>query len=168
MNSILIKLSNYNIERKLGETMGSKEIQPNPKLTTSSSEKAGASQSQASSSIADSQPTLEEQINKLNSALVEINSIKNQLTQLPLNPQQLNYFNNNVSPLLVTLNNISAASFNLSGSINTLTNSIIVHGKESKLRDTIHLIYKLNEECEDIYEILERRIDTLLHFEEKK
>lgn len=107
-------------------------------------------------------------LNNIEGTLSDLNSIKNQLTQIPLNPLQLNYFNNSVVPLLTSLENLSTISLNLSTTASYLSTSIVMHEKESKLKDTLHLVYKINEDCEDIYHILKRRIETLLYLEDNK
>ncbi|MCM8711618.1 hypothetical protein M2651_11390 [Clostridium sp. SYSU_GA19001] len=109
-----------------------------------------------------------EQLNIANNILQNINSIKDNLTKLPLNPLQLNYFDNNINPLLIILYQLSTLSLNLVNSSNALATSITVHAKESKLKDTIHLVYQINEDIEDIYKVLRKRIDTLLYLEENK
>lgn len=101
-------------------------------------------------------------IGKTDKTLITINSIKEELCKLPLDPCELQYFNNSVSPLLQTIDSLSRVSFDLSTSVAILTTSPIVPRKKSKLKDTIHLLYNINEECEDIYKVLKKRVNVLI------
>lgn len=101
-------------------------------------------------------------IDKTDKTLITINSIKKELCDLPLNPCKKEYFNNSVSPLLQTIDSLSRVSFNLSGAVAVLTSSPIVCCKNSEIKDTIHLMYNINEECEDIYKVLKKRVNVLI------
>lgn len=118
-----------------------------------------------------SQQTPEQAQNKLeniNTTLTNLNSIKDELVKIPLNPLQLEYYNNSVVPLLTTLYNLSTTSLNLATSSNLLATNIVVHPKTSKISDTVHLVYKINEDCEDIYKVLRRRVAALINLEQRK
>lgn len=94
--------------------------------------------------------------------LRNINSIKDELCKLPLDTCELEYINNDVNPLLNVLNQLANISANLAVSVNYLTISPVVHPKKSELKDTIHLIYDINEECEDVFDVLKHRINRVL------
>jgi len=98
--------------------------------------------------------------------LKNINAIKDELCKLPLDICENEYVTNNIFPLLTVLNQLSAVSSNLSSSFNDLTLSSVVHPKKSEIEDTIHLVYNINEECEDIYDIVKRRINLVLKRQE--
>ncbi|KAJ52028.1 hypothetical protein BD780_004310 [Clostridium tetanomorphum] len=91
-----------------------------------------------------------------------INLLREELIKLELNPKARLYFDNDVNPLLTTLLSLSATSLNLSTSSSLLSTSIIVHSKDSKIKDTINLIYSINEQCEDIYKVLKRKVKILI------
>ena len=101
-------------------------------------------------------------INNTTSMLKAITSIKTQLCRLPLDFCEIEYINNYVNPLINTVFYLALTSFELSFSIFVLTFSPIVSAKKSKLKDTINLMYDINEECEEIYKMLKKRLETLL------
>ncbi|MDW8802015.1 hypothetical protein P8V03_12730 [Clostridium sp. A1-XYC3] len=128
----------------------------------------GISQGTSENQTAQSSDTsISDSIDKASSTLQNINNIKEQLAKLDLNPRESLYFDNCINPLLTVLNQLSSTSVNLATSSYYLSTSIITHGKESKLKDTIHLVYDINKECEDVYDVLEKRIDTLLELAKK-
>ncbi|MBE6069041.1 MAG: hypothetical protein E7211_15315 [Clostridium lundense] len=91
-----------------------------------------------------------------------INIIKDEITKLGLNPEEKNYIENYVTPLLNTLHSLSAISSELASSASHLAVSINTSSKSSKIKDTEKLVYDINEQCEDIYDVLKKRIDVLL------
>lgn len=94
--------------------------------------------------------------------LKNINSIKDELCKMPLDTCENQYINNSVFPLTNTLYLISTASLNLSNSVNILTTSSIVHPKKSELKDTIDLIYDMNEECADLFKVIKKRLKIII------
>lgn len=100
-------------------------------------------------------------IDKTENTLKDINSIKDELCKLPLNPCESQYINNSINPLLNILYLLAQTSSGLSNSARFLTTSSIVHPKNSDIKDTIHLIYKINDECNDIYDVLKKRLEIL-------
>jgi hypothetical protein len=101
-------------------------------------------------------------ISQASDTLKNINTIKDELCKLPLDPCENEYIINSVLPLTNILYLISTASVNLSNSANILTNSPIVHAKKSEIKDTIDLIYNINEECEDLFKVIKKRLNVLL------
>lgn len=101
-------------------------------------------------------------VSQASDTLKNINTIKDELCKLPLDPCENEYIINSVLPLTNILYMISTASVNLSNSANILTNSPIVHAKKSEIKDTIDLIYNINEECEDLFKIIKKRLNVLL------
>lgn len=91
-----------------------------------------------------------------------VNIIKDEITKLGLNPEEKNYIENYVTPLLNTLYLLSATSLALASSAGHLAVSINTSSKSSKIKDTEKLVYDINEQCEDIYDVLKKRIDVLL------
>ncbi len=106
---------------------------------------------------------LERTLNRLKN----INSLRDELIKLNLNPEGLFYFNNDVYPLIYTLTSLSTTSLNLSSSASVLSNAIYLKPKDSKIKDTLKLIYEINEQCEDIYNTLKYKIDTLICISQK-
>ncbi|EQC1537583.1 hypothetical protein ACY1J9_003477, partial [Clostridium botulinum] len=96
-----------------------------------------------------------------------INALRDELIKLNLNPEGLIYFNNEVYPLLYTLTNLSTTSLNLSTSANFLSTAVYLKPKDSKIKDTLKLIYEMTEQCEDIYDSLKYKIDTLICISKK-
>ncbi|KOR24630.1 hypothetical protein ND00_24990 [Clostridium sp. L74] len=106
---------------------------------------------------------LERTLNRLKN----INSLRDELIKLNLNPEGLFYFNNDVYPLMYTLTSLSTTSLNLSSSASILSNAVYLKPKDSKIKDTLKLIYEINEQCEDIYNALKYKIDTLICISKK-
>jgi hypothetical protein len=94
--------------------------------------------------------------------LRDINTIKDELCKLPLDTCENEFINNNVTPLLSVLTQLAAVSLSLSTSVYYLTISPIVHPKKSELKDTIHLVYNINDKCEDVYSVVKKRINTVI------
>ncbi|MBE6058313.1 MAG: hypothetical protein E7217_15945 [Clostridium sp.] len=109
----------------------------------------------------------DECIEKTLNRIKNINALRDELIRLNLNPEGLIYFNNEVYPLLYTLTNLSTTSLNLSTSSTVLSTAIYLKPKDSKIKDTFKLIYEMNEQCEDIYDILKCKIDTLICISKK-
>ncbi|EJE7235632.1 MULTISPECIES: hypothetical protein [Clostridium] len=109
----------------------------------------------------------DECIEKTLNRIKNINALRDELIRLNLNPEGLIYFNNEVYPLLYTLTNLSTTSLNLSTSANVLSTAIYLKPKDSKIKDTLKLIYEMTEQCEDIYDSLKYKIDTLICISKK-
>jgi len=103
-----------------------------------------------------------ETINNTVSMLTAIISIKTELCRLPLSFCEREYVDNYVTPLVTVLFFLSLTSVELSIPVSFLTFSPIVPPKKSKLKDTIHLIYDINEECEELYKMLKKRLKPLI------
>lgn len=100
-------------------------------------------------------------ISKSADLLKNLNTIKDELCKLPLNPCESEYIATYIFPIVNTLYLLSTSSLNLSSSVNILTNSPIVKPKRSKLKSTIHTIYDMNDTCEDLYKIVKERLKNL-------
>ena len=116
------------------------------------------SQEPEETTTADSNPI----ITQTADILRNINSIKDELCKLPLDPCELDYITIRVNPLMNILNQLANVSANLATAVNFLTISPVVHPKKSDLKDTINLIYNINDECEDVYKVLKHRINKVL------
>lgn len=141
------------------------KIQSAPTSTSSTSSTpstSAESTSQEATTTPTSSPTVSDIIRDTSALLININSIRAELIRLFINLKEPIYFNNSVVPLLTVLTQLSATSYALSSSQDLLSKSIITHAKRSKLKDTIHLIYNMNGECDDVYKELKRRIDLLM------
>lgn len=100
-------------------------------------------------------------ISQSSDLLKNINTIKDELCKLPLNPCESEYITSYIFPIVNTLYLLATSSSNLSNSVNILTNSPIVKPKRSKLKSVLHTIYDMNDTCEDLYEIVKERIKDL-------
>lgn len=94
--------------------------------------------------------------------LAALNSIKTELCRLPLNFCEKEYIANCITPLETAMEFIARTGFELSTSVSILTTSPIVPRKKGKLKDTIHTIYSMNDEVEDIYRVLKRRLKKIV------
>ena len=116
--------------------------------------------------LCDSDLSVSDTLSQTADTLQSINVIKDELCKLPLDTCEMQFITNNINPLLNILYQLSTTSYNLAGSANLLSISSILKPKRSDLKDTVHLIYKINDECEDVYDVLKRRINLI--FENKK
>ncbi|WP_125153588.1 hypothetical protein [Clostridium rectalis] len=105
---------------------------------------------------------IDEALNKAYTKIQTLNLLRDELIRLEINPKGRIYFDNNIFPLLTTLYQLSSTSVSLANSINVLSTSYLVNPKDSKLKDTIKLIYNINKECDDIYCVLKRKVECLL------
>jgi hypothetical protein len=101
-------------------------------------------------------------LNNAAAMLTAVNSIKTELCRLPLNLCEREYIENCVNPILITLFFLSFMSYELSGSVSILSFSPIVPPKKSELKSTIRLIYDINEEFDDLFKVLKRRLKPLI------
>lgn len=101
-------------------------------------------------------------INTPLSAINNINSLKNALCELPLDPCEQKFISTNITPLLGVADLLGRLAYNLAYSTNVLTNSPIVKPKRHKLKETINTVYNINEQCQDIYDVIEERVDAVL------
>lgn len=106
--------------------------------------------------------SISDNIIKSAETISSVNIIKDEITKLGLNPEEKNYIENYVTPLLNTLYLLSATSLGLASSAGHLAVSINTSSKSSKIKDTEKLVYDINEQCEEIYDVLKKRIDVLL------
>lgn len=145
-----VKASNQSICNLLSDIENSKKI--NEILIKSKADEENCTQ-----------VSINDTINQTADTLKNINTIKDELCKLPLNPCESEYIANSVFPLVNILYLISTTSVNLSNSVNVLTTSSIVHPKRSELKDTISLIYDINEECEELFRVIKKRLNIVLN-----
>ncbi|MEW9095312.1 MAG: hypothetical protein AB2417_09550 [Clostridiaceae bacterium] len=117
----------------------------------------GATQIQASNAT-----TISATIIQTAQTLAALNSIKTELCRLPLDFCEREYIANCVTPLETAMEFVSRTGFELATSVSILTTSPIVPRKKGKLKDTIHTIYSMNEDVEDIYEVLQERLEKII------
>lgn len=130
----------------------------------SSSPDQGTAQNQAPNAIAGTQ-NASVTIIQTAATLAAINSIKTELCKLPLNFCEREYIASCVNPLETAIELLSRTSFDLATSVSVLSSSAIVPRKKGKIKDTIHTIYVMNEEVEDLYKILKGRLKRLTNDE---
>lgn len=104
-----------------------------------------------------------DKIIKIDTTLKTINSIKDELCKLPLDPCEKEFILNDITPILAVLTALSSVSANLATSVAILTTNPIVTRKKHKIKETIHTIYDINDQCDDLYEIIEKRVDLLIN-----
>lgn len=102
-----------------------------------------------------------DKITKIDTTLRIINSIKGEVCKLPLDPCEKEFILNDITPILAVLTALSSVSANLATSVAILTTNPIVSRKKHKIKETIHTIYDINDQCDDLYEIIEKRVDLL-------
>ena len=115
-----------------------------------------------SESLKDENSIISPTISQTANTLKNINIIKDELCKLPLDTCELEYVTNNVFPLLTILYELSTTSQNLASCSSLLSISSVVNPKKHELKDTLHLVYKINEECEDVYDVLKKRLNFVL------
>lgn len=106
--------------------------------------------------------TINSTISQSADTLRNINIVKDELCKLPLNPCESEFIANNITPLLSVLTQLAAVSLSLATSAYYLTLSPIEHAKISDIKDTLHLVYNINDQCEDVYHVVKDRINTVL------
>jgi hypothetical protein len=100
-------------------------------------------------------------ISQTSDTLTNINTIKDELCKLPLNPCESEYILNSVFPLVNTVYLLSTSAVNLANSANILTLSPIVHSKKSEVKKILDLVYDMDEECEDLFKVIKKRLKVL-------
>ena len=100
-------------------------------------------------------------VNSTALTLAGLNSIKAELSRLPLDFSEREYISSYITPLMTALELLARTGFDLSTSVSVLTSSPIVPRKKGKLKDTIHTIYSINEEVEEIYKVLKNRFKAI-------
>lgn len=92
-----------------------------------------------------------------------VNEFKTELCRLPLNPCQAEFIANNITPLVSTISQLTFTAFNLAFSVPFLIRAPYVKPDTSDIKDSIDLIYDLNEDALDIYPLLKRELKLLLN-----
>jgi hypothetical protein len=90
-----------------------------------------------------------------------INIIKKELSELPLDPREKSYLENSISPITDLLYKLSSTATSLSQSANYLSQSFITKPKRRKIKKTNDTIYEINETCDELFKIIKKRIDLI-------
>lgn len=106
---------------------------------------------------------IDDSLAKITLKLQTINTLREELIKLELNPEGRLYFNNDIAPLLTVLYQLASTSVDLSTSVNILSSSYLVKPNKSKLKDTFKLVYDINEQCDDVYRLLAEKIEVLIN-----
>ncbi|MFD3156196.1 hypothetical protein ACFIJ5_04960 [Haloimpatiens sp. FM7330] len=101
-----------------------------------------------------------EELTKLREALENIVRIRELLIRLKTCPKELIFYEENVVPLLFTMYYLSFVSANLSREVSNLYNVNL--SRNSKIKESIELIYEINDVLECMLPELERQIKILL------
>lgn len=107
--------------------------------------------------------TISPTINKTTETLAAINAAKTEFCKLPLDPCEAQFIANNITPLLTIISQLTIAANELSGTVNFLASAPYVKPDISELKDSIDLMYDLNEDANDIYDILKKRLRILVN-----
>lgn len=100
-------------------------------------------------------------LDKLRIQLQNINIIRQELVKLDLNLSQKVYYETEIIPLLTTLEFLAFSSESLASGVDSLFNTNI--SKNSKLKNTVDLIYDINDSCEDVYRALRSKLKVLIN-----
>lgn len=90
-----------------------------------------------------------------------INAVKKDLSELPLDPTEKSYLENSVTPVADLLYKLSTTALNLSQSSDYLSKNFIKKPKKRKIKENIDTIYDINEICSELFKIIKKRIDFL-------
>ncbi|WP_051931392.1 hypothetical protein [Clostridium sp. KNHs214] len=102
----------------------------------------------------------EQNIIVLRDKLVALNQIREELVKLELDPKYRIFYDQNISPLLLSLLSLSYTSINFSTSasfLNTINTS-----KNSEIKDLLHLVYDIENLSEHVFCELEKQLDILI------
>lgn len=133
-----------------------------PQKSVPSEKASTANQTQEAQEAQSGQNTITDNISSAANLLENLNTIKEDIIKLPLNPAEKDYMDVYVFPLLNVLLDLSTTSLNLSSTTSKLAVSYVTTPKISKLKDTEHLVYDINDKCEDVYKVLKQRINFVL------
>jgi len=99
-----------------------------------------------------------DELNNVVNIITNINSFRTELAKLDLNPRARVYYDQIVFPLLDTFNTLSNASANYASAANSL--SLVL--KQSDIKDVKHLVEDINKQSEEVFKVLEDKIDVLI------
>lgn len=126
-------------------------------LISSSLDKINESSS-ASASDSDTLLSLKGELLSLTEITTSLNVLRTQLNLLSLNDYEALYMTNCILPLLQILTQLSNTSSFIMASIQLLNNSTTTKRKTSKLRKVEKTAYKILEQINCVYPIVEDRI----------
>ncbi len=126
-------------------------------LISSSLDKINESSS-ASASDSDTLLSLKSELLSLTEITTSLNVLRTQLNLLSLNDYEALYMTNCILPLLQILTQLSNTSSFIMASIQLLNNSTTTKRKTSKLRKVEKTAYKILEQINCVYPIVEDRI----------
>ena len=99
-----------------------------------------------------------DELNNVVNIITNINNFKTELAKLDLNPRARVYYDTIVFPLLDVLNTLSNASVNYASAASSLALLL----KKSDIKDVKHLVEDINKQSEEVYKVLEDKIDVLI------
>jgi len=89
------------------------------------------------------------------------NDVKNELSELPLDPREKDYIEFSVAPITDLIYKLSTAALNLSLSSDYLSKNYVKKPKKGKIKKNIDTIYEINETCNELFKIIKKRIDHI-------
>jgi hypothetical protein len=104
--------------------------------------------------------TISDKFEETKTTLVDFNIVKEEVAKLCLNPSRSEFYDTDIQPLLRVFNELAYGSSNLSNVVKNL--SAINLSKNSKIEDSIDLIYDINKALEKVFNQLECEIKDLL------
>lgn len=102
-----------------------------------------------------------EQLNRMSEAIAAISTAQTNVASIRIEQISLTYFTREVRPLLDALYFISISSLNIAGVAQALQNNTF--GDRKELRESLDLVYTMNNELEGILESLSRRMKIYIH-----
>ncbi|MCY6958597.1 Sec1 family protein [Clostridium brassicae] len=104
---------------------------------------------------------IDDELTCLSKKLIEINTIREEITKLRLDPAKKTFFTNDIEPLLRTLEVLSLSTERFALAVfNIYSNNFT---KFSEVKDLLNLIYNLSDTSEDVLKVLNKEIDMMLN-----
>ncbi|MCB2289012.1 hypothetical protein LGK97_04425 [Clostridium sp. CS001] len=101
-------------------------------------------------------------IKSLTDKVVNINLLRFELDKLTLDFKARAYFENDIKPLIDTLNVLSYGSANFSISATNMAGTNFGHS--SKIKESLDLVEEINEIAEELIEVLKCKVHNMLKF----
>lgn len=108
-------------------------------------------------------PIVASELSSLAQITTSLNTLKTQLNFLKLNDYEILYVANCISPLLQIIQQLSSTSSFIMTSTQLLNNSTTTKRKSPKIKRSEKTAYKILEQVNCVYSVLECRIYTLIN-----
>ncbi|WMJ81209.1 hypothetical protein RBU49_02855 [Clostridium sp. MB40-C1] len=104
---------------------------------------------------------IDDELTCLTKKLVEINTIREEITKLRLDPAKRTFFTNDIEPLLRTLDTLSLSTERFALAIYNIYGNNFT--KFSEMKDMLNLVYSLSDKSEEVLKVLNKEIDIMLN-----